>query len=108
VILAGGPGVGPAVGIAERALEDGNEAAVIYRDDEPMHRERLDDLAERGAFVRVLGESEAMTDAVRGAITNAERERVFVYGFAEFLDAATDAIEAAGGAPDEAEMENFG
>jgi len=108
VILAGGPGVGPAVGIAERAIENGNEAAVIYRDDEPMHRDRLDALRERGAFVRVLGHEDDLTDAVAEAITNTEGEQVFVYGFADFLDSATDAIGAAGGAPDEAKMENFG
>jgi 3-phenylpropionate/trans-cinnamate dioxygenase ferredoxin reductase subunit len=108
VILAGGPGVGPAVGIAERALADGNEAAIVYRDDEPMHEERLDDLRERGAFVRVLGEDETLTDAASEAITCADGEQVFVYGFADFLSAATDAIGAAGGAPDEAKMENFG
>lgn len=108
VILAGGPGVGPAVGIAERATEDGNDAAVVYRDGEPMHTDRLDGLREQGVFVRVLGEEGGLADAVSEAITNAEGEQVFVYGFADFLDSATDALEAAGGAPDEAKLENFG
>jgi len=35
VVLAGGPGVGPAVAIAEGAIADGGEAVVIYRDDDP-------------------------------------------------------------------------
>lgn len=108
VILAGGPGVGPAVGIADRAIEDGNEAAVVYRDADPMHTERLDALSERGALVRVLGEGDDLTDAVAETITNDEGEQVFVYGFADFLDSATDALAAAGGAPDRAKMENFG
>ena len=108
VVLAGGPGVGPAVGIAERALADGNEAAVIYRDDEPMHRDRLTDLEERGAFVRVLNGTEELTGAVDEAITDDDGEQVFVYGFADFLDDAADALDAAGTTPDDAKIENFG
>lgn len=108
VVLAGGPGVGPAVGIAERALDDGNEAAVVYRDDEPMHRGRLDAIGDRGAFVRVLGTDEDLTDAVGEAITDDGGEQVFVYGFADFLDSAADALEAAGATPDDAKTENFG
>jgi ferredoxin-NADP reductase len=106
VVLAGGPGVGPAIGIAERALEDGNEAAVVYRDDDPIHADRLDALEERGAFVAVLGAEASMVDAVGAAL--ADGGQVFVYGFADFLDDAIDAIGAAGGDPDRAKVENFG
>jgi cytochrome-b5 reductase len=108
VVLAGGPGVGPAVGIAERALADGHEAAVIYRDDDPVHEDRLAALAAAGATVYVLGADESLTDAVAGAVTGADGEQVFVYGFESFLDAATDALVAAGVDPDAAKVENFG
>jgi ferredoxin-NADP reductase len=105
VVLASGPGVGPAVAIAEAALAGGNEAAVVYRDDEPAHGERLDDLRERGASVEVTdGE---ITDAVAAAVTGVDGEQAFVYGFAEFVDEATAALEAAGYAGD-AKVENFG
>ena len=107
-ILAGGPGVGPAVGIAERTIEEGGETAVVYRDNEPIHRERLDALREAGAFVNVLDEDESLTNAVESALAGEAGEQVFVYGFAEFLDAATDALGAAGGDPDRAKVENFG
>ncbi|MBV0900856.1 FAD-dependent oxidoreductase [Haloarcula salina] len=106
VVLAGGPGVGPAVGIAERALEDGNEAAVVYRDDEPVHEERLDALAEAGALVRVVGADEDLTEHVADAV--ADGGQVFIYGFADFLDAATEALDAAGVDTDDAKVENFG
>lgn len=108
VVLAGGPGVGPAVGIAERALADGGEAAVVYRDDAPVHEARLAALAAAGAQVFVLDVDDAMTDAVAAVLTGAAGEQVFVYGFADFLDLATDAVAAAGGRPDAAKMENFG
>jgi len=106
LVVAGGPGVGPAVGIAERALDDGGEAAVVYRDESPVHRERLNALDERGADVSVLAPGEALSGPVAGALTG--DTQVFVYGFAEFLDAATTAIADAGGEPDAAKVENFG
>lgn len=107
-ILAGGPGIGAAVGIAERTRRDGGETAVVYRDDQPSHEDRLDALRESGAFVSVLDEAENLTPAVENALTGESDEQVFVYGFAEFLDAATDALQTVGGTPDRAKVENFG
>jgi 3-phenylpropionate/trans-cinnamate dioxygenase ferredoxin reductase subunit len=106
VVIAGGPGVGPAIGIAERALADGNEAAVVYRDEAPLHEDRLDAVESEGAFVRVLDPDTDLTEAVTDALEG--DEQVFVYGFADFLSDATDAIAAAGGEPDAAKVENFG
>lgn len=108
VVLAGGPGVGPAVAIAERALADGGEAAVVYRDDHPIHEDRLAELATAGAAVFVLTESTDLTDAVADALTLADGEQVFVYGFAGFIEDADAAIAAAGGDPEAAKSENFG
>jgi 3-phenylpropionate/trans-cinnamate dioxygenase ferredoxin reductase subunit len=108
VVLAGGPGVGPAIGIARRALAEGNEAAIVYADDTPIHDTELQALEEDSAFVAILDEDEDMTPAVIQAITNDESEQVFVYGFADFLESATAAIEAAGGDSDSAKVENFG
>ena len=110
VVLAGGPGIGPAVGIAERALAEGGEAAVVYRDETPIHRDRLDALADEpdDVDVFVLGADEPLTDAVAAVLTNEANEQVFIYGFAEFLADAEAAIEAAGGDPDDAKAENFG
>lgn len=106
VVLAGGPGVGPAVGIAERALDDGNEAAVVYQDDAPVHEGRLDALADAGALVAVIGSEESLTEPVADAVEDGGQ--VFIYGFADFLDAATEALEAAGVNTDDAKVENFG
>ena len=108
VVLAGGPGIGPAVAIAERALGEGNEAAVMYRDDAPTHEGRLADIAAAGAEVFVLGDAEPLTDAVAAALTGADGEQTFIYGFADFLADAETAIEAAGGDPEAAKAENFG
>ena len=108
VVLAGGPGIGPAVAIAERALGEGNEAAVVYRDDAPAHEDRLAAIAAAGADVFVLNSDEPLSDAVSAALTGADGEQTFVYGFADFLADAETAIEAAGGDPEAAKAENFG
>ena len=106
LVLAGGPGIGPAVGIAERAIDDGGEAAIVYRDDEPIHEDRLAELGARGVDIEILTPADTLTDAVAEALT--DDTQVFVYGFADFLDDATTALEAAGGDPEAAKVENFG
>lgn len=106
LVLAGGPGIGPAVGIAERTLDDGGEVAIVYRDDEPIHETRLAELGTRGADIEILTPAETLDEAVADVLT--DETQVFVYGFADFLDDATAALESAGGEPDDAKMENFG
>ncbi len=108
VVVAGGPGVGPAVAIAERALDEGGEAAIVYRDDDVAHADRIEALRQRGASVRLLDADEPLTDAVAEAVVHAADETVFVYGFGDLVADATDAVAAAGGDPDAAKVENFG
>ena len=108
VVLAGGPGIGPAVAIAERALAEDNEAAVVYRDDALIHEARLAGIAAAGAVVFVLTESGDLTDAVAAVRSGRDEEQVFVYGFEPFLEDAEAAIEAAGGDFAAAKDENFG
>jgi cytochrome-b5 reductase len=106
VVLAGGPGVGPAVGIGERALADGAAVAVVYRDEAPAHTDRLDALREAGADVVVT--DGPIESAVAAAVTGGPDEQVFVYGFADFVAAARAALSAAGADPDDAKVESFG
>ena len=103
VVIAGGPGVGPAVAIAERAIDEDAEAAVVYRDDDAAHADRIDALRDRGAAIRLLGSDDDLTDAVADVLTGADGETVFVYGFADLV-----ADAAAGGDADAAKVENFG
>lgn len=111
VVLAGGPGIGPAVAISEAALADGNEAAVVYaHEGMPAHQARLNDVVDAGVSVEMVdaGDMEAFTAAVDDAVTGAADEQLFVYGFADFVTAAREAIADAGGEPDDAKVENFG
>lgn len=105
VVFAGGPGVGPAIGIAERARERGHAAAVVYRDDAPIHEDRLATLSAGGADVTVLGDDASLDAAVARVVNDGG---IYVFGFREFVDDALAAVEAAGGDPDAADVESFG
>lgn len=106
VILAGGPGIGPAVGIGERALDDGGEVVIIYQTEDPIHESRLETLESDGATVDITAGE--ITDAVADGLTGEADEQVFIYGFDSFVTAATEAVAAGGGDPDDAKVENFG
>ena len=106
VVLAGGPGIGPAVGIGERVLADGGEVAIVYQDDEPAHESRLSALQEAGASVTITdGE---IADGVADALAGQADQQIFVYGFAPFVEEATAAVEAAGLDSEKLKVENFG
>lgn len=105
VVLAGGPGVGPAVAVGERALAEGAAVTVVYQDDQPVHEDRLAALAAAGARVVVVADDVA--GAVR-SLTGPVEGVPFVYGFAAFCEAAVDALDAAGFDVDAAKVESFG
>ncbi|MFD1513545.1 ferredoxin--NADP reductase [Halomarina rubra] len=105
LVLAGGPGVGAAVGIAERALSEGNDATVVYRDDDPLHESRLSTLSEAGATVTLVSTDENLT---RALAETAGDEQAFVYGFADFVEQATEALAEHGFDTDAAKVESFG
>jgi 3-phenylpropionate/trans-cinnamate dioxygenase ferredoxin reductase subunit len=97
------------VAIAERTLDDGGRAAVVYRDEAPLHTDRLSALRERGATVLVLGADAPLAEAVTDALAAFEEPpQAFVYGFAPFLDDATAALSAAGADTEAAKIESFG
>lgn len=123
VVVAGGPGVGPAVAIAEAAHESGHDAVVIYRADAPAHMDRLEALEDAGADVLVDESGQSETDRTGGGeidedgaggeledaiATHVDDGQVYAFGFADFVTAVADAIDAAGGDSDEALIENFG
>lgn len=105
LVLAGGPGVGPAVGIAERARNEGNEAAIVYLDESPAHEVRLSKLSDGGAAVTLAGDEKAFSKAVAKV---ADVGQPYVFGFEAFCHLALDALEDAGADPDDALVESFG
>ncbi|AHG03285.1 oxidoreductase [Halobacterium sp. DL1] len=105
VLLAGGPGVGPAIGIAERAITEDADVTLVYRDDEPVHEERLAGLSVAGA--RVVFVTGALSDAVQ-SIAESPDAAPFVYGFSDFCEEAVEALDAAGFDTETAKVESFG
>jgi ferredoxin-NADP reductase len=104
VVLAGGPGVGPAVGIAEAANDAGHAVAVVYRDDAPAHEDRLETVAAKGGHVWIV--DDGIDEAVGEAVAAVDGP-VYVYGFSDFCDDAIAALEAAGRDPEAARVERF-
>jgi 3-phenylpropionate/trans-cinnamate dioxygenase ferredoxin reductase subunit len=105
VVIAGGPGIGPAVGIGERASANGGTITIVYEDAEPAHEDRLTALAEAGETVAITDDmnSEEVLDLLADA-----HGQTFIYGFADFLDRATAALDAANLDAEDAKTENFG
>jgi ferredoxin-NADP reductase len=92
VVLAEGPGIGPAVGIAERASESGHDATVVFVGTTPPHQDRLDALAADGATVHIV---DSLDDAatVLSSVTDAT---VYAFGFESFVRDAKATAETAG------------
>ena len=105
VILAAGPGIGPAVGIGERAVENGASVGIIHPADNTVHVDRLRTLADKD--VSILAADDGL-DGPTATVMNEIGGTIFVYGFAPFVQDAIGAIEAAGYDPDEAKVESFG
>ncbi|MFC3478578.1 FAD-dependent oxidoreductase [Halobacterium litoreum] len=105
VLLAGGPGVGPAIAIAERAHDAGADVTLVYQDDEPVHEDRLAALADTGVTVVVVAAD--LADAV-ASVAGRTDGVPFVYGFAGFCEDALDALTATGFDTEAAKVESFG
>ena len=107
VAIAGGPGIGPAVAIAEAAIDADHRAEVIYRSDDPAHRDRLSDLREAGVPITIVdvGDDYGFQSAIEEAV---DRGTIYAFGFDDFVGSVERAIDAAGGDPADARIENFG
>ncbi|GAB6859995.1 ferredoxin--NADP reductase [Haloplanus litoreus] len=92
VVLAEGPGIGPAVGIAERARESGHDATVVFWGQDPPHRDRLDALEADGATVLLVESLDEATETLAAA----EDATVYVFGFESFVRDAKTVAEAVG------------
>lgn len=102
-VIAGGPGIGPAVGIGERAMSAGHDVTIMYGGVNPPHAQRLTALEEDGAAVIIS------TD-VQTAVEDLEfsGNTTFVFGFEEFVEQVEDAFSEASLNTDDVEIENFG
>ncbi len=108
-VLAGGPGIGAGLGVVERAIDQGFEAALIADPGEEalIHEERFAAIAETNS-VFVTSTDDGFEAAVHAARTAVPDGIDFVFGFRTFVDRAVEAIASAGGDPDEAKIESYG
>jgi ferredoxin-NADP reductase len=104
-VLAGGPGIGPAVAIGERAAAAGRNATILYQADEPVHEDRLSSLRDANMTVELLADGAPLPEALAPVEI---RGSVYVFGFAEFVTDARDALEATGIDSDDIHVESFG
>lgn len=77
------PGIGSAIGIAERAQRAGRPVAVVYRTDRPIYESRLGRVHANGGAVTIVEESARLTDAF-DAIP--DDRPCYVFGSDEFAD----------------------
>jgi len=102
IVLAEGPGIGPAVGIAERARREGHDATVVFWGEQPPHRDRLDALEADGATVLLVGSLDEAADT----LADAGDATVYVFGFESFVRDAKTVADAVG--VDDLRAESFG
>lgn len=105
VVIAAGPGIGPAVAIGERASETDASVAIVYPAGHPIHRDRLSALDDGGAELFPFDDD---LDAAIGSAIDTVGGTVFVYGFEGFVSDVAAGLEAAGFDPDAAKIESFG
>lgn len=104
-VLAAGPGIGPAVGIGERAIQEDSNVVIGYRGDTAPHEDRIRSIRNGGGKV-VLAES--VNDVVAQLESVNDGRTVYVFGFANFVKSAKDALENDGIPLENLEIESFG
>jgi len=105
IIMASGPGIGPAVGITERARDTDSAATIIYQTKTPAFEDRLEELESRKAEIHIVSDSDELTDRLQATDSNAT---VYVFGFSAFISSTRDALKAAAIDPGPIYFENFG
>jgi ferredoxin-NADP reductase len=102
--LAEGPGIGPAIAMAELGVQNDRDVTILFRGASPPHRDRLEAVDDSGGSVILV---EAIDDAdLRGERLD-ERE-AFVFGFEGFTEDAVERLESLGFDADRLHVESFG
>lgn len=110
VVLAGGPGIGAAIAICQRAVDGGHDAALVYRGHRSGVPSQVADLETAGVAVWVVdpaGDPAELADAVGEALAGTDGS-LFVFGYAGFVGDAKTAIRLAGHDPSVASISSFG
>lgn len=103
VVLAGGPGIGPAIGIAESARDENYDVTVVYGGSNPPHGRRLTALEQDGATIVFSTDLSTAVDSLD--LSGAE---TYVFGFQSFVNETKIALTEAGIDLEDVEIESFG
>lgn len=106
IALGSGPGIGPAIAVAERTLAEGGTTTVICHGEDILHESRLADLAANGSSVYFTDSDERFTETVTSL--HETGSSVFVYGFSSFAELAKQTLDEAGYPAENVSIENFG
>jgi len=102
VVLASGPGIGPAVGIGEHAVASDQAVTIIYKGLQPPYVDRLEELCSEGAVI-------SLTNDIGAVIETVSLERsAFVFGFEAFIADVRSALKRADLDLQAVAFENFG
>lgn len=102
-VIAGGPGIGPAVGIGERAISAGQDVTIVYGGTTPPHGQRLAALKQDGAVINISADIETAVGEQK--FSNID---TFVFGFEDFVEQVDSALSETSRNADEIKIENFG
>lgn len=105
VVVVSGPGIGPGVGIAERAAEEGEEVTVVYITDAPAYESRLSELTDQGVNVDYVRNTEGMATSLQSVDRSIP---VFVFGYAGFVESVQDVVDDTDIPSADLHVESFG
>jgi ferredoxin-NADP reductase len=105
-VIAEGPGIGPAIGIAERGANMGRKVILIHTDNKPAHASRLTSIQDADNDISVI--QAGSDNAIVSALDEYSHEQIFAFGFAEFVERVNTVLEEASINPSRAMIENFG
>lgn len=103
VVFASGPGIGPAVGVGERARQEDRDVTIVYGGTHPPHTERLTALEKNDATIIIPDELHAAIQKID--FSNVE---TYIFGFDDFVEEVGKALSENNVDTSGIEMENFG
>lgn len=103
IVLAGGPGIGPAIGIAESARDKDYDVTIVYGGSNPPHERRLTALEQDGATIVFSSDLDAAVDSL-----DLSGVETYVFGFQSFVNEAKAALSEADMDLEDVEIESFG
>lgn len=103
LVFASGPGIGPAVGIAERARRLDHDVTIVYGGSQPPHEDRLTTLEEGGATVVLSDDLETAVESL-----DLSAVEIYAFGFQQFVEETKAALTRVGIDLDTVEIESFG